>query len=208
MTAYFGDGHCPAPGGAGKDLVSFLLRAEIEGRKLTDEHINGTLRLLLTAGIDTTWSMIGICLWHLASHIDDRRRLVAEPDLIPTAVEEFLRAYAPSTVAREIVKDTEHRGCPVKAGQMIMLPLGAANRDSAIFPEPDRVIIDRAQNGHATLGLGIDRCLGSNLARMEINVALEEWLKVFPEFANSPGADLAWSVGTIRRPHQLPFTIG
>ena len=91
---------------------------------------------------------------------------------------------------------------------MIMLPLGAANRDPAVFPEPDRVIIDRAENRHATFGLGIHRCLGSNLARMEINVALQEWLKVFPEFAMAPGAHVAWSRGMIRGPRELPLVIG
>jgi cytochrome P450 len=82
--------------------------------QLDDEHIIGTLRLLLIAGIDTTWSMIGSCLWHLATHSDDRERLVAEPALIPTAIEEFLRAYAPATLAREIVKETEINGCHFK----------------------------------------------------------------------------------------------
>ena len=117
MTAYFGVVIARRRAAPGSDLVSFLLNAEIEGRKLTDEHINGTLRLLLMAGIDTTWSMIGICLWHLASHTEDRRRLVADPSLIPTATEEFLRAYAPATMAREIVKDAELSGSRSKQGR-------------------------------------------------------------------------------------------
>jgi cytochrome P450 len=208
MNAYFGDVVARRRAAPGDDLVSFLLKAKIEGRELADDHIVGTLRLLLLAGIDTTWSMIGTCLWHLAKHKEDRCRLVAEPGLIPTAVEELLRAYAPATMAREIVKDRELGGCPVKTGQMIMLPLGAANRDPAMFPDPDRVIIDRAENRHASFGLGIHRCIGSNLARMEINVGLQEWLKIFPEFTLEPGADVAWSVGTVRGPRRLPFTIG
>ena len=78
------------------DMITYLLRAEIDGQPLSDDHVVGTLRLLLIAGIDTTWSAIGACLWHLAMHAPDRHRLVSAPDLIPTAVEEFLRAYAPS----------------------------------------------------------------------------------------------------------------
>jgi cytochrome P450 len=93
------------------DLISYLLDAEIDGQKLSDDHIRSTLRLLLFAGIDTTWSAIGACLWHLATHEDDQKRLVAEPALIPTAVEEFLRAYAPATAAREIVRQTDIGGC-------------------------------------------------------------------------------------------------
>jgi cytochrome P450 len=134
--------------------------------------------------------------------------LVAEPNLIPTAIEEFLRAYAPVAVAREIVKETEIGGCPLKEGEMVMLAYGAANRDPAMFSDADRVIIDRAENRHATFGLGIHRCIGSNLARMEIRVALEEWLGRFPNFALSDGAAVKWSAGTVRGPRQIPITIG
>ena len=192
----------------GDDLVSFLLEARIDDRPLSKQHLIGTLRVLLFAGIDTTWNVIGASLWHLAAHDDDRRRLVAEPQLIPTAIEEFLRAYAPATLAREIVRDTEIGGRPVKAGEMVMMAYGAANRDPAAFPDADRVIIDRADNRHATFGLGIHRCIGSTLARMEIRVALEEWLAVFPEFRIAEGAVVEWSAGQLRGPRRLPLTLG
>jgi cytochrome P450 len=91
------------------DLIGYLMEARIDGQKFDDEYIIGTLRLLLVAGIDTTWSMIGSCLWHLANQPDNRKRLVAEAALILTAVEEFLRAYAPATLALEIVKETGSR---------------------------------------------------------------------------------------------------
>src|SRR5262249_26656354 len=110
------------------DVISRLLAARIDGEPLSDEHIVGTLRLLLVAGIDPTWVSIGSCLRHLATHDADRRRLVAEPALLQIAVEEFLRAYAPVTMAREVVKDTEINGCPFKAGEMVLLPFPAANR--------------------------------------------------------------------------------
>ena len=180
----------------------------VEDRPLTDDHINGTLRLLLIAGIDTTWSAIGSCLWHLAQHADDRRRLTAEQGLMNSAVEEFLRAYAPVTMAREVVKEAQIAGCTFKPGQMVLLSFPAANRDPAMFPDADRVILDRAQNRHAAFGLGIHRCVGSNLARMEIRVALTEWLARFPEFRLDPDAPMTWSKGTVRGPRELPLLLG
>ena len=125
------------------------------------------------AGIDTTWSAIGASLWHLATHPEHRDRLVAEPELIPTAVEELLRAYAPVTMARLVVKEAEVGGCTFQPGQMVMLPFPSANRDPEAFPDPDKVILDRAENRHLAFGIGIHRCLGSNLARMELRVALD-----------------------------------
>lgn len=187
------------------DLISYLAAAKIDGQPLADDHLLGSIRLLLIAGIDTTWSAIGSCFWHLARFSEDRRRLVAEPELIPTAVEEFLRAYAPVTMAREVVKETTIGGCPFKEKQMVLLSFPAANRDPAVFPDPDRVIIDRTENRHAAFGLGIHRCIGSNLARMEITVALQEWLKRIPEFSLAPGAEVTWSEGTVRGPRKLPI---
>ena len=124
---------------------------------------------------------------------------------MPTAVEEFLRAYAPVTMAREVVKDTEIAGCPFKTGQMVLLSFPAANRDPAMFPDANKVVIDRQQNRHAAFGLGIHRCIGSNLARMEITVALQEWFKRIPEFTLDPAAAVTWSEGTVRGPRQLPI---
>lgn len=147
------------------DLITYLLRVKIDGQPLSDEHIVGTLRLLLIAGIDTTWSAIGSCIWHLATHAEDRYRLVSAPGLIPTAVEEFLRAYASVTMAREVIKETTVGGCPLRAGQMVMLPFPAANRDPNMFEQADRIAIDRENNRHVAFGLGIHRCIGSNLAR-------------------------------------------
>ena len=105
---------------------------------------------------------------------------------MPFAIEEFLRAYSPVTMAREVMKETTVSGCPVKPGNMVLLSFPAANRDPAMFPDADKVIIDRKENRHAAFGLGIHRCVGSNLARMEMTVALEEWLKRIPEFSLDP----------------------
>lgn len=193
----------------GDDLISQLLRAKGPGgQPLSDEHVLGSLRLLLIAGIDTTWSAIGSSLWHLAKTPADRERLIAEPALIPTAIEEFLRAYSPVTMAREVLKETTISGCPVKAGNMVLLSFPAANRDPAMFSDADRVVIDRKENRHAAFGLGIHRCVGSNLARMEMQVAIEEWLKRIPDFRLDPAGKVTWSEGTVRGPRQLPILFG
>jgi cytochrome P450 len=191
------------------DLISTLMNArDKNGEPLSDVHVLGSLRLLLIAGIDTTWSAIGASLWHLAKTPADRERLVAEPELMPTAGEELLRAYAPVTMAREVMKETVISGCPVKPGNMVLLSFPAANRDPAVFPDADKVVIDRKENRHAAFGLGIHRCVGSNLARMEMTVAIEEWLKRIPDFRLDPAGQVKWSEGTVRGPRQLPVLFG
>ena len=191
------------------DLISTLMRAKDKnGQPFSDDHVQGSLRLLLIAGIDTTWSGIGSSLWHLAKTPADRARLIAEPELMPTAIEEFLRAYSPVTMAREVMKETTISGCPVKPGNMVLLSFPAANRDPAMFPDADKVMIDRKENRHAAFGLGIHRCVGSNLARMEMTVAIEEWLKRIPDFRLDPAGRVAWSEGTVRGPRRLPVLLG
>jgi cytochrome P450 len=189
------------------DLISFLLDADLEGDPLTQKHILGTCFLLLMAGIDTTWSGIGASLWHLATHRDDRDRLVAEPELIPTAVEEFLRAYSPVTMARVATQDTEIGGCPVHAGDRVLLNFPSGNRDPEKFGQPDEVIIDREQNRHFAFGIGIHRCLGSNVARMEMRVAIESWLERFPRFELAPDAEVRWGGAQVRGPREVPVVL-
>jgi cytochrome P450 len=190
------------------DLTTYLIDAELYGHKLQPSHVVGSLILLLIAGIDTTWSAIGASLWHLAKTPVDRRRLVAEPALLPTAMEEFLRAYAPVTMARLVKDDMHWRGVDMKADDWILLSFPAANRDTAQFDRADEVVIDREVNRHAAFGLGIHRCLGSHLARMELRVALEVWLDRIPEFSLADPAAVEWSTGQIRGPRALPLRIG
>jgi len=185
------------------DLIGVMMAAEIDGEPWTPERVLGALRLLLIAGIDTTWSGIGASLWHLAKHPEDRLHLAAEPALMETAVEEFLRAYSPVTMARLVAADTEVSGCPMEEGQMILLSFPSANRDPEMFEDPDTVKLDRQPNRHAAFGLGIHRCVGSNLARMEMKVAIEQWLRRIPDFTLN-GA-VTWSEGTVRGPRSLPF---
>jgi len=188
------------------DLTSYLLdEVEIEGNKLDDEVAAGMIILLLIAGIDTTWSAIGSSLWHLAQNPDDHQRMLDDPDVIPFAVEEFLRAYAPVTMARMVAQDNDFHGCPMKKDDWVLLPFPAANRDPKKFEDPDSFIVDREENRHAAFGLGIHRCLGSNLARLELRVAIEEFIRRFPRFELA--GDTRWSVGQIRGPRELPVRI-
>ena len=189
------------------DLTTFLLEAELDGNKLDPDHVRGTMVLLMIAGIDTTWSAIGASLWHLAQNPADRRRLAADPELMGTAVEEFLRAYAPVTMARLVATDFDFDGRQMKEGDWLLLPFPAANRDPEQFPDADKVLIDRAENRHSAFGLGIHRCIGSNLARMELRVALEEWMKRYPEFELVDPAEVTWSAGQVRGPRTVPVRI-
>jgi len=209
MSAYFAGHIARRKNSPTDDLISTLMNArDKNGQPLPDAHVVGSLRLLLIAGIDTTWSAIGASLWHLARTPGDRERLIAEPELMPIAIEEFLRAYSPVTMAREVMKETTISGCPVKPGNMVLLSFPAANRDPAVFPDANKVVIDRTENRHAAFGLGIHRCVGSNLARMEMTVAIEEWLKRIPDFRLDPAGSVTWSEGTVRGPRRLPILFG
>jgi cytochrome P450 len=190
------------------DLTSYLIDAELYGNKLDTFHVVGTMILLLVAGVDTTWSAIGASLWHLAKNPADRERLVDEPELLPTAMEEFLRAYAPVTMARMVKQDMEYAGVNMKADDFILLSFPAANRDPAQFDRADEVVIDREVNRHAAFGLGIHRCLGSHLARMELRVALEVWMERFPNFSLADADAVRWAGGQVRGPRTLPLRIG
>lgn len=190
------------------DLTSYLLNATIFDQPLSPEHVRGSIVLLLLAGIDTTWSAIGSSLWHFASHPDDLASVVAEPELWPTAIEELLRVYAPVTMARLVAKDHELHGCPMKEGEWVLLPFPAANLDPAAFDRADEVVLDRAENRHAAFGLGIHRCLGSNLARLEVTVAVQEFVKRFSRFELADPDAVRWSQGQIRGPRYLPLKIG
>ena len=190
------------------DVISFLVHAELDGEKLDPILVVRTIGLLLIAGIDTTWSAIGASIWHLAQAPGDRQRLVADPALLPTAIEELLRAYAPVTMARLVKEDFEFQGCPMQAEDWVLLPFPAANRDPEFFDRADEVLIDRTPNRHAAFGLGMHRCAGSHLARMELRVALEVWLGAFPEFSLADADAVRWSGGQVRGPRVLPLVVG
>jgi cytochrome P450 len=187
----------------GDDLLTYLLHTDVDGGSVDDMIVLGMGILTMIAGIDTTWSAIGSSLWHLATNDRDRERLVAEPALMDSAVEELLRAYSPVTMARAVTEDVEFHGCPMKQGDKLLLNFPAANRDPAAFDRADEVLLDRQENRHVAFGSGIHRCAGSNLARMELRVALEEWLAHVPVFHLAEGAEVLWAGGQVRGPRRL-----
>ncbi len=185
-------------------MLSQLLAAEVDGEPVSEELIVGEAALLLVAGVDTTWSAIGSSLFHLASHPEDRLRMSSEPEIWPLAIEELLRFYSPVTMARIASEDTEVGGCPVSAGDRVLLNFPAANRDETAFDHADQFIIDREKNRHLAFGVGIHRCAGSNLARMELRVALEEWMAAIPEFELEDADAVTWAGGQVRGPRSVP----
>ena len=188
------------------DLITALCQTEHEGGFLPDEVVIGMCNLQLVAGIDTTWSSIGSALWHLASHDDDRRRLANEPDLWNTAVEELLRFYAQVTMARNAAEDVEYGGVEFKKGDKILMNFPGANHDPDHFEDAHEVQLDRQRNRHVAFGIGIHRCAGSNLARMEMEVALKTWMERIPEFTLSDPDAVTWAGGQVRGPRILPVT--
>ncbi len=188
-----------------EDLTNFLMNVELDGNKLDDQVVEGMIILLLVAGVDTTWSAIGSSLWHLAQHPEDHQRLLDDPEVMTFALEEFLRAYAPVTMGRLVTEDVDFHGCPMKKDDWVLLAFPAANRDPLQFEDPDTFVVDREENRHAAFGLGIHRCVGSNLARLELKVAIEEFIKRFPRFELA--GETRWSVGMVRGPRETPVRI-
>lgn len=190
------------------DLLTELLHTEPtdDDAEITPQVVVGIANLLVVAGIDTTWSSIGSALWHLGTNPDDLARLNAEPDLLPVAVEEFLRYYAPVTMARIADADVEFGGVHIKAGDKVLMNFPAACHDPEHFEDPDEFIIDRRRNRHVAFGSGIHRCAGSNLARLEMNIALRAWLERIPEFKVSDPDSVKWAGGQIRGPRIMKVT--
>lgn len=193
------------------DLLTLIATAEIDGIPVTQELRRGYVVLMILAGIDTTWSAIGSGLWHFAQHPEQRAALVTVPDddlLWQTATEEVLRYYAPVTMGRLVIADTEVAGCPVRAGEQTLVTFPAANHDPEAFPDAHEFRIDRVQNRHVAFGLGIHRCLGSNLARLELSVALQEWLRAFPDYSLDRSRRTTWANGQVRGPRNIPVVLG
>jgi len=168
------------------DIVSAATTWRIDGEPISDGDLLAFCLLMFMAGLDTVAMQLSYSMLHLARHPEDRRRLVADPALWDGAVEEFLRYYAFVAPGRKVMADTEIAGCPVKAGEMLFMPLASANRDPKEFPDADKVIIDRTENRHLAFGAGPHRCLGSHLARQELLIGLTEWHKRIPDYEPDP----------------------
>jgi cytochrome P450 len=133
----------------------------------------------------------------LATHPEDRKRLVESPELVPNAVEEFLRAYPIVSMARKATQDIDFHGCPIKKDDMVLLSIQSATRDPRQFPDADKVMIDRNPNRHIAFGASEHRCLGSHLARADLQTAILEWHKRIPEYRVPAGEELLGRGGQI-----------
>lgn len=177
------------------DVVSRLVQCRIDGRPLDDKELGGILYLLFLAGLDTVASMLGWSFLHLAQHPEHRRRIVEEPGLVPSTVEELLRYYSIVSISRHLTSDADRRGCPMRKGDRVIVPLATANRDPLAFPDGGSFVPDRTPNRHIAFGAGPHRCLGSHLARLELAVALEEWHGRIPEYSMPEGFEPRLRVG-------------
>ncbi len=189
------------------DAISKLMAAEVDGARLSDYTVIGVCFLLLVAGIDTTWSSIGAALWHFGAHADDRKRMYAEPDLFPTAIEELLRFYSPVMMARRVLEPITFGDANMAPGEKVLMNFPAANRDPEMFERADEVVLDRERNRHIAFGVGIHRCAGSNLARMEMDVALRVWFERIGDFKLIEPEKVRWTGGQVRGPRVVPMRV-
>ena len=164
------------------DFLSHIMRSEIDGEPIEDDDVLNIFNQLVIAGLDTVKTTLGYSFLHLATHAGDRRRLANDPAIIPNAVEELMRAYGFIMEGRKLGEDVEFHGCPMKEGDMVMLMLPAAMRDSDAYDHAGDVDFDRPNVTHLAFGGGPHRCLGSHLARMELQVGLSEWHTAIPEY--------------------------
>jgi cytochrome P450 len=190
------------------DLLSRFLDSQVAGERLTREEILDICFLFLIAGLDTVTDALDCDFAYLAQHPDQRQRIVDDPTLIPSAIEELLRWETPVPgVARIAAHDTEIGGCPIKSGDLVSVMLGAANTDEHAFADPDTVDLARSPNPHLAFGGGVHRCLGSHLARLELRVAFREWHRRIPEYRLKEGVELEYTPA-LRQVEYLPLVFG
>lgn len=187
------------------DFVSYLLGREVFERPLTDTELLDFCFTVAIGGVDTVRSTLGYMFHHLATHPEDRQRLVADPSLVPHAVEECLRAYSiVISDARKVAQDIDFHGAQLKKGQMVQLTVSAANRDPRVYGDDSHEFnLDRTRFAHLGFGAGTHRCLGSHLARREVAVAVEEFHKLIPEYSLDPSAPIrerGWTASLLSLP--------
>ncbi|MEZ5141227.1 MAG: cytochrome P450 [Acidimicrobiales bacterium] len=187
------------------DLLSSFVHEEIEGRTMSEEEILDTCFLFMLGGLDTVTSTLDCSIAYLAAHPDRRRALVADPTLVPDAVEELLRHQTPvMQILRLVEQPYELHGVQMRPGDHLVVMLGAANVDGDEFPDGDEVVFGREANRHLAFGGGPHRCLGSHLARLELQVAIEELHRRVPDYEIPADAELVYSPG-IREIADLPL---
>jgi cytochrome P450 len=189
------------------DIPSVVLTIEVEGRPISQMEFLCMMNMLFVAGLDTTSNAGAYMFEELARRPDVRRRLLDDPNLIPAAIEEFLRYVTPlPALARTTTQDVPVGDATIPAGERVLLHWMGANHDPAEFPDPDEFVIDRAPNRHFAFGAGVHRCLGSNLARLELRIVLEEVLRRMPDYRIAEGASVERYPGVTRGISSLPVT--
>jgi cytochrome P450 len=188
------------------DLMTRLLHSEIEGRPLTQEELMGTCHLLFIAGLDTVTDSLTCFYAFLGDHPEHRRRIAEDPAVIAPAIEELLRYESPVTIVhpRLVTRPTSIGDCPVYEGDRVIPLLGSANNDERFIDNPEVVDFDRPAIRHYAFGSGVHRCLGSNLARLELRVSLREWHRRIPDYHIRQGAELKWAP-LLRQVEHLPL---
>jgi cytochrome P450 len=189
----------------GEDMLTRIAEAEVDGRALTEDEALGMTLLTIVAGHETTVGGIGSLLMHVGADWELKRRLLADPLLIPKAVEETLRMESPiQGMARTVTEDVQVDGKCLRKGDKVWLSFGAGNHDESQFPEPDRFDVDRAPNRHIGFGDGIHRCVGAPLAQLEMRVVLEEVLKRIPDYRIEDPGSIVFGGGQNRLLLNLP----
>lgn len=194
-----------------QNMLKILLRSTIDDEPLAREDIVDTLFLNVLGGADTTNSVIGTTLLYLSRNAEAREKLASDPGAIDLAMDEFLRVETPiQGLARTASRDMELAGQNLKAGDKVLLCYGAANRDPAVYDDPDALILDRGDTRHFAFGSGKHRCLGTHVARLQYRIAIQQILTRLPDFHVTPGQDVTWAQGTTRSLHHFPvsFTPG
>ncbi|OCB11749.1 cytochrome P450 [Mycobacterium intracellulare] len=190
-----------------EDMLSWFLEAEIDGDRLTSDEILDICFLFLIAGLDTVSASLDCFFSYLAQHPDARKVIAGDRESIPFIVEELLRWETPvMAVAREAKRDTKLGGCPIHAGEQVLVMLGSANTDEKTITEPESVRFDRKVNRHFGFGGGIHRCLGSHLARVELRTALRVWHERIAEYHIKPGVELDFTPG-VRAAQTFPMVL-
>jgi cytochrome P450 len=187
-----------------EDLITYGVTGKISGRPLTDDELMGFAFNLFIGGLDTVSTNIGLQFRHLGGHAEDQAHLRAHPEAIPDAIEELMRAYAAVTTYRTCVKETEVRGVKMMPGDKIAMATTLAGRDPEEYDRPNEVILDRKAK-HLGFAYGPHLCVGLHLARREMRIAMEEFLKLIPDFQIKPGAKIKSHLGGLVQPITLPL---
>jgi cytochrome P450 len=169
------------------DAMTAIAHHDLDGERIPRETAESIVFMTVGGGVDTTTALIGAALLHLSQFPDDRRRLVDDPAVLVMATEEFLRVYPPArTHARTVTEDLEFAGCPMRKGDRVLLSEISSGRDEQAFPDADEFVIDRNPNRHLSFGVGLHRCVGSHLARIEFAEVITAILTRLPDFEIDP----------------------